>query len=250
MTDASAALPQQQFRVFSVFGRSFTVLFRNIVPFGVLSLALTLPYVLWDYLTSTVGGGSAVWPGIVGTIINLTFGYLLTAALTFGTIRDLRGNGATVGECLQYGLPLIGKVLGLALLYGLLVWLGLIAFVIPGIVVMVVYWVLIPVAVIEQETIGGSFRRASYLSAGSRWRIFGLFILFVICFALLMGVVIGTATTAAMDGTGVGIGTSLLTWLVTALLGAFGSTLYAVSYHDLRVAKEGVDINQIAAVFD
>ena len=39
-------------------------------------------------------------------------------------------------------------------------------------------------------------------------------------------------------------------WAVTALFGAFYAVVTAVSYHDLRVVKEGVGIEQIAAVFD
>jgi hypothetical protein len=32
--------------------------------------------------------------------------------------------------------------------------------------------------------------------------------------------------------------------------GAFYAIFVVVTYHDLRVAKEGVDVHQIAAVFD
>jgi hypothetical protein len=35
-----------------------------------------------------------------------------------------------------------------------------------------------------------------------------------------------------------------------ALWGAFYATFAVVTYHDLRVAKEGVDTAQIAAVFE
>ena len=39
-----------------------------------------------------------------------------------------------------------------------------------------------------------------------------------------------------------------LAW--SAIWGAFYAIVVAVSYHDLRVAKEGMDIEQIVAVFD
>ena len=39
-------------------------------------------------------------------------------------------------------------------------------------------------------------------------------------------------------------------WLWGALFGAFNAIMVVVTYHDLRVAKEGVDTDQIAAVFD
>jgi hypothetical protein len=36
----------------------------------------------------------------------------------------------------------------------------------------------------------------------------------------------------------------------SALFGAFFSINFVVAYHDLRVAKEGIDTDRIAAVFD
>ena len=50
-----------------------------------------------------------------------------------------------------------------------------------------------------------------------------------------------------MTGVTIGLVANLL-W--SALIGAFSAILGVVTYHDLRVAKEGVDTDQIAAVFD
>jgi hypothetical protein len=36
----------------------------------------------------------------------------------------------------------------------------------------------------------------------------------------------------------------------TGIAGAFAGVVITVTYYDLRVIKEGVDIDQIAAVFD
>jgi hypothetical protein len=38
--------------------------------------------------------------------------------------------------------------------------------------------------------------------------------------------------------------------LTTVLLGALGSTTSAVTYHDLRVLKDGVGVDELAAVFE
>jgi hypothetical protein len=50
------------------------------------------------------------------------------------------------------------------------------------------------------------------------------------------------------------IGGPTLAWIVflawSAAFGAFYAIMVVVIYHDLRVAKEGVDTDQIAAVFD
>jgi hypothetical protein len=38
-------------------------------------------------------------------------------------------------------------------------------------------------------------------------------------------------------------------WIWSAIVIAFGAIMTTIIYHDLRVAKEGVDTEQIAAVF-
>ncbi len=42
----------------------------------------------------------------------------------------------------------------------------------------------------------------------------------------------------------------IISVLVSSLSLAYSAVVVAVSYHDLRIAKEGVDSTQIAAVFD
>ena len=49
-------------------------------------------------------------------------------------------------------------------------------------------------------------------------------------------------------------GSTILVLLGTLLWGALWTSYYSIAvvmtYHDLRVAKEGIDIEQIASVFD
>jgi hypothetical protein len=57
-----------------------------------------------------------------------------------------------------------------------------------------------------------------------------------------------------LQGAASGFGSAVVSVLVTllwgAVYGAFSAILAVVAYHDLRVAKEGVDTDQIASVFD
>jgi len=43
---------------------------------------------------------------------------------------------------------------------------------------------------------------------------------------------------------------SFVSWLVAATISAFAASVTAVGYTTLRFAKEGVGIDEIAAVFD
>jgi uncharacterized membrane protein len=117
-------------------------------------------------------------------------------------------------------------------------------------------WVAVPAAVIERNGLS-ALPRSAALTKGYRWRIFGLllvlfFILFVL--SLPIGAIGGVLVLMAMSGDGsVDVVITIimaLNWIVASFTGAFSAVVYAVSYHDLRVAKEGADTQQIASVFD
>ena len=70
---------------------------------------------------------------------------------------------------------------------------------------------------------------------------------------MLVGIV-GDVVGAGAGGAAALIGNwafvKVITFAVKVVVGAFGAVLSAVVYHDLRVSKEGVDIDTIASVFD
>ncbi len=65
---------------------------------------------------------------------------------------------------------------------------------------------------------------------------------------------VGGIAQSMLQGAAAGIGGPVISVLVTllwgAVYGAFSAVFAVVTYHDLRVAKEGVDTDQIASVFD
>jgi hypothetical protein len=85
--------------------------------------------------------------------------------------------------------------------------------------------------------------RSAELTKGYRWKVFGVIVLMVLIEAVVGGVI-----GLAFRGLG-GISGSLVSTVWNALTMAFDGVVCAVVYHDLRVVKEGVDIEQIAAVF-
>jgi uncharacterized membrane protein len=88
-----------------------------------------------------------------------------------------------------------------------------------------------------------SLTRSAALTKGNRWRIFGLVVLvFLISGAIALAsrplqIYLGTA----------GV---IIAYLATGVAEAFKNTLYAVQFHDLRVSREGIGTERIAAVFD
>ena len=87
--------------------------------------------------------------------------------------------------------------------------------------------------------------RSAQLTKGHRWKIFGLLLLAVP--AAIVGEAIDLAVETADAGELVA---SVAQVIWDAIWGAATAVLVIATYHDLRVAKEGVDTEQIAAVFE
>jgi hypothetical protein len=86
-----------------------------------------------------------------------------------------------------------------------------------------------------------SLRRSRDLTKGHRWKLCGLALVPIIP---SLGITFGLATAA---GPIVG---PIINWLWSGIWAAFAAVVGAVTYHDLRVVKERIDIEQIAVVFD
>ena len=111
---------------------------------------------------------------------------------------------------------------------------------------MTMLWVAIPAAVIEKPGVIGSLSRSADLTKGYRWQIFGIIVI-VTVIALVAGFAIAFAIVVSdADPTILVLGNLI----ITALFTAFWAVISAVGYHDLRVVKEGVGIEELAAVFD
>jgi hypothetical protein len=236
---------------------SFSVLMRNIVPFMVITFAFAIPGWLFTWwrrgvLVDPHAGFFSRYTLMIalGVIIGTVAHVLSQSALIFGAVQHLRGKKVRLGECLSRSLSVAPKVVAAVIVWLLTVGVGSSLLVVPGIIVMVMFWVYVPAIVIEGAGIFGSLGRSRVLTKGHRWAIFGLF-----CFAFLLIVGVefifiikmGPGGYAAMMGSG------WMPWIVTAVsvvIGAYASVLGAVGYYFLRAEKEGIDVDELVTVFD
>jgi len=156
----------------------------------------------------------------------------------------MRGRVVGIVEALRRGLSRFGAIVGLAILVGCGIWIGLILLIVPGIMFALRWSVALPACVVEGLGPLASMKRSAQLTKGHRWKLFGIFLLLWVVSALA-GLLIGLLLKPA----GVA-GTQVVQVLWNAAWTAFWYVTLVMIYHDLRVIKEGVDIDQIAAVFD
>jgi len=240
MTDATAGT----FRLGDVFTKAFAIFGRRFVPFIILTVIAEIP----EYLTLITLETSDVGPlsgwRMAAVVVNLICSPIATGAVVYGVIQELRGRSFSLGESLQVALQRLLPMIGLAICVGLLTGLATILLIVPGLMLACRYYVAMPACLAEQTGVFDSMSRSAFLTKGYRWQVLGMFLLI-----LIGGVVVGATFGLVFAATGK-VGLQIATQAVAAVVAAFNGVLVAVFYYQLRVTKEGVDIDRIASVFD
>ena len=260
-------LAQRSFGIGSVIGQTLRITFRNILPFGLLVLVLQLPGFIFALSRSGDVPLQAIpllGDVVVNHIVQLFLTMLLGAVVVSGTVQELRGQHASFGDIIARGRSAVMPVIEVVCYALIILMVGLFLLVVPIVIAAVMLWVVVPVAVLERPGRFASLRRSAELTRGSRWKIFALLLICVavtIVNALILGLILGMdalvkalvlSLILGMDGmTGqVSTGFAVANYFTGSFLLLIGSVLGAVSYFELRNIREGVDIDEIAAVFD
>jgi hypothetical protein len=161
-----------------------------------------------------------------------------------GAGDEARRRGAA-GEAARRLLPSLGLVLA----YGVLVGIGLVLLVVPGLYLFVALCFAWPVLLIERGGIGESLGASLRLIRGHWWRtsiIFTAAFAALIVFYVLAGM-IGVIVAAISGGADFAVLTAVTTVMVI-VLGAFGGPFYfallLAAYEDLKLRKQGTDLEQ------
>jgi hypothetical protein len=177
----------------------------------------------------------------------------ITGAALFRAATSLAaGNVETIGSVLLGTIRRYFAVAGIGILTGLVV-LGCIAIVtIPVVVWVVIRWaVSLPALFAEGVGPVKALGRSWFLIKGSWWRTFGILLLVSIMVSLIQSALgalfVGIA--ALIPGLGDDLRSGLVatvSTLVSALVGAITPIAITLLYLDLRVRKEGLDLDQLA----
>jgi hypothetical protein len=183
---------------------------------------------------------------VVGAFVGAAMRGLGQALVLNGAFQQMRGRPTSLIESVQFGSHRIMPVLGLVCGAWILIGLGTVLMIVPGLILATMLFVATPICVVERLGPIGSMDRSAQLTKGNRWKIFGLLLL-----TALPAVVIGWLIdfVASVTGAG-GILSAGCHVILDGTWGAVSAALVVAAYHDLRVAKEGVETVQVAAVFE
>jgi hypothetical protein len=144
-------------------------------------------------LLSLAGG---VIGALVGSIIEFFAAFLLQAALV-KAVQDVRDGRADLsfGETVSAATPYIWAVAGASILAGIAITVGLILLIVPGLFLITIWAVIVPVIVIERSGALASFGRSQQLVRGHGWHVFGTLVL-VFLILIVVDILLGLAFSA------------------------------------------------------
>jgi hypothetical protein len=246
-----------------VFSRGFGVIVDN--PGTVIGIAFllgALPSVIINLVEQPILASAMDRIQIIGSfglifasiLVGLVLQALVQGSLVRATLAYARGERATLGECVRASLAVALPLVGLAILMGLAVWVGMVLFLVPGIILYVMWSVASPALVAERTGVFGAFGRSRFLTRGARWKVFGVEAILVVGYYIVIGIVIGTLFSAigiarTFPTTGLPIGWVLATIITSTLVNTVWSTVQSSLYVELRNWKEGLPEQALEDIF-
>jgi hypothetical protein len=244
------------FSVGDVLGRAWTLFSANflfLIGISLLSAVVIVGVVVAVVLLIITAGQSGDRGGIqaavavaviLASLVGIAALVVSQAAMAIGAFQYLRGAPVRFGEALRKAFGRILPLFALGVLSYLAMIVGFVLLIVPFCFLVAMWFVAGPACIIEGLGPIRSMSRSADLTKGYRWQMLGIFaILFFGRTFVTQLVQLGLAPVNEVLATVVGV-------IVSSVIALYGYCAVIMTYHDLRVAKEGVDSTQIASVFD
>jgi hypothetical protein len=178
---------------------------------------------------SLIGGFAAL---LLGIVISLVAGFIVQAALV-KSVQDLRDGRAdlSIGQTLAAGTEVLAPVAAAGILAGIAIGIGLLIILVPGLFLLTIWAVLIPVVVLERTGALNAFGRSYQLVRHHGLQVFGILVVtWIILFVvkLVLGAVLSALPLALASG--------LSTVVAGSLVAPFTALIVTLMYYRLVAA--------------
>jgi ABC-type multidrug transport system fused ATPase/permease subunit len=190
-----------------LFGIAVALFAIQFVVFLVLSTAAALP------LAALFWALSVLYQGMVVKLVQ--------------DVREGRRD-PSVRELFRSVEPVFWQLLVVSLLFGVGVGIGFLFFIVPGLVLIVLWALVAPVTVLERPGIFAAFGRSRELVRGNGWNVFAvLLVVFVAVVVISISAGIGSNSLGS-------VGRALVQWVVNAAVAPLAALSASVLYFALR----------------
>jgi hypothetical protein len=214
-----------------VLGEAWTMYRAHAVHLLAIAFVIYLAAAILTGILSLAG----VAGSLLGAIVGLFAAFLLQAALV-KAVQDVRDGRAdlSLGETVSAVTPYIWAVAGASILAGIAITIGLILIIVPGLYLITIWAVIIPVIVIERSGVLASFGRSRELVRGHGWHVFGTLVL-VFVILIVVDIVLGLIFLALP----IVVRSGLSTVVSGTLIAPFIALVVTLIYYRLLEARGG-----------
>ena len=163
---------------------------------------------------------------VLGSLVEIVAAFLLQATLV-KAVQDVRDGRVdmSLGETVRAATPFIGSVALASILAGIAIVIGLILVIVPGLYLITIWAVIVPVIVIEGVGPLDSFGRSHQLVRGRGWHVFGTLVL-VYVILLVVNLVLGLIFSALPRVLGTGLSSVISGTLIAPFLALVVTLVY------------------------
>ena len=135
------------------------------------------------------------WLGLlIGLVLTMVALFWLQAAL-IKAVEDVRDGRAdrSLGETFEAAKPHLGSVIVAGILAGLAIAIGFVLLIVPGLILLTIWCLIVPVIVLDGKSAGESFGASRELVRGHGWNVFGVIVvtaLLLIGFQIVLSIVL------------------------------------------------------------
>jgi hypothetical protein len=192
-------------------------------------------YIIAGIISALLQELGGFFGALLGSLVTIIAVFLLQAALV-KAVQDVRDGRVdlSVGQTFSAATPFIPSVAAASILAGIVITFGFILFIIPGLALITIWCLIVPVIVLEGAGALASFGRSQQLVRGRFWNVFGtLFLVFLIL--LVVDFVLG----AIFSFMPLVLGHFLATVIGGTLIAPFIAVVVTLMYFRLVAAPAG-----------
>lgn len=223
-----------------ILGAAFAMYRRYPLLFATLAVGVIAPYELARLVATGEGPFGSGRVGNEGTfllfelIYYVLVGPLISALHVHAVIEIGDGRKPKVGLVAMQGLRVLAVVAAAEIVAGILIVLGFVALIVPGILLSLRWSVVAQTAAVDHEGWLPALRRSGQLAAGHYWHIFRVQLAIGVL-TFLIATIAGAVTGGGHSASAVSV---LIGIVVYTIVASFGALTLAVLYFDLR-ARSG-----------
>ncbi|HJY56797.1 MAG TPA: hypothetical protein VJ418_10475, partial [Streptosporangiaceae bacterium] len=174
-------------------------------------------------LLALAGGNIGI---LLGSFVSVVAAFVLQATLV-KAVQDVRDGHAdlSIRQTVNEALPFLGPVAGASILAGIAITIGLLLIIVPGLFLITIWAVIVPVIIIERSGALASFGRSRDLVRGHGWHVFGTLVL-VYIIMLVVNIVLGLIFSALPHVLGDGLSSVISGTLISPFLALVVTLVY------------------------